>query len=141
MLSSEEPLRILISVVSSFIFAGILKMIFRRSKKQAISIKTAFATGGMPSSHTAIVASLTTSIFLYEGFSTLFITSLFISLIVMSDAVGVRMETGKQAKALNSMLKTNKFNESAGHTPKEVIGGLAVGIITSLLFFFIRFGF
>ena len=137
MIQENIPLSIAIIVIISFSITGILKIIIRHFQGEKVRISNAFSTGGMPSSHTTIVSSLTTSIFLYEGFSNLFVALIFISLIIMSDAMGVRMETGLQAKALNKLLKTKEFNEKSGHKPTEVLGGLFVGILTALLLFLV----
>ncbi len=136
MVTSNAQLNILIATIASFFVAGAIKIIISYFKKEKVEFSMAFSTGGMPSSHTAVVSALTTSIFMHEGVSTLFIASLFFSLVIMSDAIGVRMQVGKQAKALNKLLKTSDFNENSGHTPMQVLGGLIVGILFSVLLFF-----
>ena len=139
MITNNVPLNIFIATSVSFFVAGALKILITYFKREKVNFKMALSTGGMPSSHTAVVAGLTTSVLMHEGFSVLFVISLFFSIIVMTDAVGVRMETGKQAKALNKMLKTKEFNERSGHTLLQVIGGLIVGVLIGTLLFFISF--
>ena len=99
----------------------------------------------MPSSHSALVASLTVSIGIRQGFdSDLFIFACFMALIVIRDAVGVRRSNGLQAKALNDLgAKFAENNETyhfravreiQGHKPVEAVAGIILGIITSILF-------
>lgn len=101
--------------------------------------------GGMPSSHSSFVTSLTTIIGLTEGFdSSHFAISLIISLVVMYDAMGVRYETGKQAEILNVLVKGNKtfkektilLKEKVGHMPIEVFCGCLLGIVVGLIFYY-----
>ena len=106
-----------------------------------------FGTGGMPSSHSATVTALCTSVAIKEGFgSPLFAISALLCIIVMNDAVGVRQETGKQSKALNLILKEmsdspEKFNEHfrelIGHTPLQVVCGALTGFAVAMLMGFI----
>ena len=104
--------------------------------------------GGMPSSHSSFVTSLTTIIGLTEGFeSSHFAISLIFSLVVMYDAMGVRYETGKQAEILNILVKGNKksfkektilLKEKVGHMPIEVFCGFLLGIVMALIFYYFR---
>lgn len=98
-------------------------------------------SGGMPSSHSAIVTSLTTIVGLLNGFDSLyFAICLIFSSVVLYDAMGVRYETGKQAEIINLLIKSNKsfkektiiLKEKVGHKPIEVLCGCLLGIIVSL---------
>jgi len=104
-------------------------------------------TGGMPSSHAAIVCALVTSVGIYEGLdSNLFIFSLIFAMVVLRDAVGVRRAAGLQAKALNNLgrqyakltgMEFHSVKEIQGHTPLEVLVGVVLGIaiaFSSVLF-------
>jgi uncharacterized protein len=101
------------------------------------------ATGGMPSSHAASVAALTTMVGLHEGFSSmLFGVTLFFSLIVMYDAAGLRRAAGRQAAILNRLIDehfkhpeagTQRLIELLGHTPFEVFVGAILGVGSALL--------
>jgi acid phosphatase family membrane protein YuiD len=101
------------------------------------------ATGGMPSSHAASVAALSTSVGIVEGFrSTLFGATLFFSLIVMYDAAGLRRAAGRQAALLNRLIeehfqhpeeKAQKLFELLGHTPLEVLVGGLLGVGVALM--------
>jgi len=99
-------------------------------------------TGGMPSSHAASVAALTTTVGLTEGLlSSLFGVTLFFSLIVMYDAAGLRRAAGHQARLLNKIvagsedraLRQHQLFESLGHTPFEVLVGAGLGIIAAVI--------
>ncbi len=100
-------------------------------------------TGGMPSSHSASVAALSTTVGLNEGFrSTLFGVTLFFSLIVMYDAAGLRRAAGRQASILNRLIaehhtlrdfRDRRLMELLGHTPFEVFVGALLGVLYTLL--------
>lgn len=110
-----------------------------------------FQTGGMPSSHSAGVSSLTTYIALRQGLPTFdFALSLVYGLIVMYDAQGIRRQTGELTLKVNSLdelmgkisnkekvqFKENspkKLKEMLGHEPDEVIGGALLGIIVGMI--------
>ena len=105
-------------------------------------------TGGMPSSHAASVAALSTSVGLENGFrSLLFGVTLYFSLVVMYDAAGLRRAAGRQAAILNRLIdehfrfpgrETQKLMELLGHTPLEVAVGAMIGVLASLLYHWIR---
>ncbi len=104
-----------------------------------------FGSGGMPSSHSAMVVSLAIMIGALNGFaSPLFAICLVLSLIVMYDAAGVRRETGTQGKVINQILRDfllegkqitdEQLKELVGHTPLEVFGGAIVGVIVAVAY-------
>jgi acid phosphatase family membrane protein YuiD len=136
----ENP--IFLSSVSSWFIAQIIKAVVillgrRRSIRNVVEA-IVWRTGGMPSSHAALVTSMTTSVAFLEGIrSNLFVVSFFISLIVLRDAVGVRRSSGLQARALNSLGKQavdkidaefHPVKEVHGHRPLEVVLGSLLGI-------------
>ncbi len=100
-------------------------------------------TGGMPSSHSASVAALSTAVGLQEGFgSALFGVTLYFSLVVMYDAAGLRRAAGKHAAVLNRLIErhfrqpqddTQRLMELLGHTPFEVLVGGLLGVLSALL--------
>lgn len=102
-------------------------------------------TGGMPSSHSASVAALSTAVGLWHGFNTvLFSVTLYFSLIVMYDAAGLRRAAGRQAAVLNRLIErhfqhtetdTQKLMELLGHTPFEVFIGATLGVGSAILWF------
>jgi acid phosphatase family membrane protein YuiD len=99
-------------------------------------------TGGMPSSHAASVAALTTAVGMQEGFRTaLFGVTLFFSLIVMYDAAGLRRAAGRQAAILNRLIDEHfkhpeagaqRLMELLGHTPLEVLVGCILGVLSAI---------
>ena len=124
--------------------AQILKFIVYLIKNRHINFKILSTTGGMPSSHSAMVSALTTSVGLVEGWwSQLFSVSLAFSLVVMYDAAGVRLAAGRMAATLNKLVEDiyenkghtiTKLKELLGHTPKEVFAGAMLGIAIGLYF-------
>jgi acid phosphatase family membrane protein YuiD len=100
--------------------------------------------GGMPSSHSALVASLTHGIGLYIGFgSSQFALSFVLAMIVIYDATGIRRQAGKHAEIINAIvidlasghaLQQEKLREVLGHTPLEALAGTLMGIAISQLF-------
>jgi len=113
-----------------------------------INFKRFVETGGMPSSHSAVVASLMTAIGLSEGFSSpMFAISFVFSFIVMYDAAGVRRAAGKQAQILNQLINSKqvkvdtneKLKELLGHTPIQVFVGAIYGIVVGYLTMLIAF--
>lgn len=125
-------LNLLIAIAVSALLAQIIDLIIVSVKTKKFILSRLWETGGFPSSHSAGVASLATGVFILEGLSTLFIVTLAFTAIVLRDAVGVRLEVGRHSKYLNKKHKTS-FNEKAGHTPLEVISGIVLGIVISLL--------
>lgn len=104
-----------------------------------------FSSGGMPSSHSALMTAITLSIGVVEGFnSALFALAFAISMIVLYDAAGVRREAGRHAEKINILLteffsgqpiSDKQLKEVIGHTPAQVLAGVVLGIGTALLFF------
>jgi acid phosphatase family membrane protein YuiD len=111
-------------------------------KKQSVHLKDIFLTGGMPSSHSSLVASLSLMIFLTEGFSTIFFVTFFFSAIVIRDAMGIRRATGEEGMMINRIIKATKLklpekHYAMGHTPEEVIIGIIIGFLSALLVYFL----
>ena len=116
------------------ILSQIVKTIIETIKYKKINISRLFdGMGGMPSTHSSLVASLTTLIYLNYGIiSPLFSISLIFSLIVIYDSMGIRYESGKQAKTINNILGT-KLKEPLGHKPIETLIGVLFGIVLSII--------
>lgn len=97
----------------------------------------------MPSSHSAVVCSLSTCIGREYGFdSGIFAISMVMAFVVMYDAAGVRRAAGKQARILNKILETpglttvevqEKLVEVLGHTPVQVFVGAILGVLVGAL--------
>ncbi|MBU8879017.1 divergent PAP2 family protein [Bacillus sp. FJAT-29790] len=132
-----------------------LKIPIHYYKKKEFRPELFFHTGGMPSSHSAGVSSLTTFIALKRGVPTIdFALSLVYGLIVMYDAQGIRRQTGELTLKVNRMGEqmdkiqkdesvkvekesSKKLKEMLGHQPVEVIGGALLGVITGTIGYFL----
>lgn len=120
------------------------KVLWELATTKKLNFKRIIGAGGMPSSHTAIVVSITTMVGRSQGIdSVIFAVSLIFSLVVMYDACGVRRQAGKQARILNDIVNTpglstvqvrEKLVEALGHTPLQVIVGAIVGFAAGMLF-------
>ena len=108
------------------------------------NFKRILGAGGMPSSHSGVVMSLTVLIGRNAGFDSYAFAAAFVfSCIVMYDAAGVRRAAGKQARLLNKIIDTpgltgvqvqERLVEVLGHTPLQVFVGAAIGIIVGSIF-------
>lgn len=129
--------------VSIWLLIQIWKFIWDIITNRKINLKRLLGAGGMPSSHSAVVTSLTTLVGYYEGVdSAIFAISLIFALVVMYDAAGVRRAAGKQARILNQILNNKNMSEVTvqekliellGHTPFEVFVGAVIGICYALI--------
>ncbi len=128
--------------ITTWFVVQLLKVLFELLKYKKLNIKRMVGSGGMPSSHSALVCSLATSVGITEGVnSPLFAITVVLAGIVMYDASGVRRAAGKQAKILNQIIESEgkninvqeKLIELLGHTPLEVYVGSAIGIAMSFL--------
>lgn len=132
---------VFISAASGWLIAQILKTLIHLFLSKKFVAERLVGSGGMPSSHSATVCALSTAACLEYGAGSFeFAISLILSLIVMYDAMGVRRETGIQAKVLNEIIETfekmghkelsaqDKLKEFVGHTPLQVLVGGILGI-------------
>ena len=139
--------RILECCLVAWFSAQVTKTIIDGIRHRGWSLRTLlFGSGGMPSSHTAFVAALCTMVGMQEGFqSTAFSISFVLLFVVMTDAIGVRRETGRQGSAINLLMdwfvqenETETDNpdlkERMGHSPLEVLVGLLWGIACALIY-------
>jgi uncharacterized protein len=112
-------------------------------RKDGLQLSDLYVSGGFPSSHTSFIVSITALIGLRQGLgSDLFAALVIISGIVMYDSVGVRRSNGQLVDALNELtakqnirLKTH-VHKAKGHTPLEVFGGIATGLVVAIGFYF-----
>lgn len=132
-----------VAVILAWLSAQTIKVIRGIIRYKRFDFRSFLDTGGMPSSHSAAVASLTTVVGLYYGFGSIpFGITLVYSLIIMFDAAGVRRNVGRQAMILNKIVdemskgkqvEEKRLKELLGHTPTEVFAGAFWGIIVSLI--------
>jgi len=134
--------------IAQFIKAAISLLKARKEPLHEAMLIFFWRTGGMPSSHSAVAVSISTAVALTEGYSNLFIVSLFLSLIVIRDALGVRRSAGLQSKALNQLgsdlsakfgIRYESVKEVHGHTWPEVFIGAILGFCIAFAFCNLRF--
>ena len=146
----ENP--ILLSTLTSWFFAQIIKTIImllktRRKTPKATLESLIWRTGGMPSSHSALVASMVVSVAFAEGMqSNLFVVTLMLALIIIRDSLGVRRSSGIQSRILNMLgrqvgekltIDYHPVKEIHGHTPLEVLVGILLGIFIAVAYRFL----
>jgi acid phosphatase family membrane protein YuiD len=131
---------------AAWVLAQVIKVALHTAVNRKFDVSRLIDTGGMPSSHTAFVCALSTSIGWTEGTrSALFAVTLCFSLIVIYDATNLRRNAGHQAQLLNELVVQllhgkilhekftfRKLRELLGHTPAEVFVGGVLGVCTSL---------
>ena len=111
-----------------------IKFIIETIKTKKIDIIRLFdGMGGMPSTHSSLVSSLSTIIYLNYGMeSPLTSIAIIFSLIVIYDSMGIRYESGRQAQLLNRLTDSN-LKEQLGHKPLETLVGVFLGIVLAIL--------
>ena len=138
----------LITSISSWAIAQVLKVIIHAVVCKSWDLERLFGDGGMPSGHSATVTSLAIYSALSCGTGSFqFAVCAILAIIVCHDAMGVRWETGKQAQAINELIKsiniltkkdlpTEKLKEFVGHTPVQVMAGVLLGAANACLMYF-----
>lgn len=129
--------------------AQVLKTIINFFLMGKLQIERMWGDGGMPSAHSATVCAMVVATGRYAGAnSPIFAVASVMAIITMHDAMGVRWETGEQAKVLNSLLEewieiserhapfleNMHLKEMVGHTPLQVVAGVLVGAAVGFLF-------
>jgi uncharacterized protein len=135
--------RYLLAPIVAWTIAQSAKVILYSIRERRLNLRVLAVTGGMPSSHAAIVMGLTTAIGKYLGpTSPQFAIALIFSFVVMYDAAGLRRAAGRQAAILNRLVEDlvhmrgvqeAKLRELLGHTPVEVVVGAALGVAVGLI--------
>lgn len=120
------------------------KVITELIKTKKFNFKRIMGSGGMPSSHSAVVTSIAVLIGKDAGFdSMIFALSVIIACVVMYDAAGIRRAAGKQAALLNKIVNTpgltglqvqERLVEVLGHSPFQVFVGALIGVIAGIIF-------
>jgi len=134
--------QVLIATLIAWFVAQLVKVIKDIIKERKFKFRQFTSPGGFPSSHSAAVSALATSVGLNFGFdSALFAISIIFAGVVISDAQGIRRSSGKQAEVLNTImedfythrgLKIERLKEFLGHTPFEVFIGILFGIAVAI---------
>jgi len=135
--------RFLIAPVVAWTIAQTAKVIIYSIREHRLNLRVLAVTGGMPSSHSAIVMGMTTAVGKYAGVnSAAFAIALIFSFVVMYDAAGLRRAAGRQAAILNRLVEDlvnmrgvqeAKLRELLGHTPVEVLVGAVLGVAAGLI--------
>lgn len=137
----------LLIALSSWAVAQVLKVLINAVVMKKLDWTRLFGDGGMPSGHSATVSSLATASALVYGTNSFeFALSAIFAIVVCHDAMGVRLETGKQAVMINEILKSFSFlaeeklpevklKEFVGHTPMQVIAGILLGILNAFVMY------
>ena len=140
--------KILLAAVAAWALAQVLKLLIATAVYHKFDITYLTTGGGMPSSHSALVCACAVSTAFGAGVnSPVFAVAAVLAFVVMYDAAHVRLETGKQAKVLNQLMRNlgegrpetfeEDLKELIGHTPLQVavgaVLGVAVGAVGSLL--------
>ena len=138
-----HPVRGFIAVTLAWFIAQAIKVFRDYLRNRKLNIKSFLDTGGMPSSHSASVASLSAVVALYYGvLSVPFLITIVFTLITMFDAAGVRRSVGRQGQLLNRMIDDlgqnqqityDRVKELLGHTPIQVFAGAFLGIVVALI--------
>jgi acid phosphatase family membrane protein YuiD len=131
--------RVLQATIFPWALAQILKVILDLIWKRKLNLRLLTSAGGMPSSHSALVCGLATSVGIREGSgSSIFVMTLVLAMVVMYDAAGVRRAAMMQARILNQIIdelfqghpiSEVRLRELLGHTPIEVFIGAILGIV------------
>ena len=135
----------LITALSSWGVAQIIKMIIHAVVNKKFDITRLFGDGGMPSGHSATVSSVAAVAGLVYGTGSFeFAIAMVFAIIVCHDAMGVRRETGRQAVVINEIIRTfsivsdeklpeENLKELVGHSPVQVFAGIIIGICNAFL--------
>ena len=141
----------LLTGISAWLVAQVLKVIIHAIIYKRFDITRLFGDGGMPSGHSATVSSLAAICGIVYGTHCFeFALSVILAIIVCHDAMGVRLETGKQAVLLNEIIESFnvlttkelpevKLKEFVGHTPIQVISGILLGVANAFVMYHILF--
>ncbi|HEY7782555.1 MAG TPA: divergent PAP2 family protein [Ktedonobacterales bacterium] len=135
--------RILWAAVIGWLVAQLIKVVRTLLQQRKLDLSALTASGGMPSSHSALVTATATAAARVSGLASgEFAVAAVVAGIVMYDAAGVRLAVSMQARILNHMiddffhergLQTKRLRELIGHTPIEVLVGALLGILVGLV--------
>lgn len=152
------PIAVIIISVSALVMAQVIKLVAYSIYSKKPRFDMLISTGGMPSSHSALVTSLFVSILLFTVDKGTFAEayyvpiSLVLALVVVHDSMGIRYEASKHAQILNKLIKDlsevkkkelgyeKDLKEYLGHKPIEAMMGVVLGIVVGIVGFFIMNG-
>jgi acid phosphatase family membrane protein YuiD len=135
--------KFILAPLVAWAIAQAAKVILTSTRQRRLNLRVLAETGGMPSSHAAIVMGMTTAVGKYAGVSSAaFAIALIFSFVVMYDAAGLRRAAGRQAAVLNRLvedlvhmrgMQEQRLRELLGHTPVEVVVGAMLGVGVGLI--------
>lgn len=136
---------ILNTAVLAWFFAQCIKGILASCKEKKFLLDRFFGSGGMPSSHSSLVTSLGTMVFILHGFaSTEFAIVAIFWFVTTYDAGGVRYAVGEQAKIINQIIihddkieREKLFKELMGHTKPEIFFGCCLGALVAIVYWLV----
>jgi acid phosphatase family membrane protein YuiD len=144
-LNQKGSLKIFYVTTVAWVIAQGMKVLIYWYRYHKINFRLFVGSGGMPSSHSALVSCLATTIGLETGWdSPIFLLAVGMALIIMTDAAGVRRAAGQQAKILNEIVDDlysskpfpqKRLKELLGHTPVQVFVGAFLGIGVAFLIY------
>lgn len=133
---------VLLNALFSWLFAQLIKVPLEYLHTKHWNWALFFSAGGMPSSHSATMVSVTLGTGLFYGFdSPIFALGVAVTIVVVYDAANVRRQAGIHAQRINVLvnellrghpISEKDLREVLGHTPVEVIGGILLGILIAL---------
>ena len=137
--------RIIQTGTVAWVLSQVIKTVIHLILNKKIVWERLVGDGGMPSSHSATVTSVAVATGFTAGWdSPVFAVAVFLAIIVMHDARGVRRETGKQAVVINNMLEffekmgagdmtpEQTLKEFVGHSPLQVAAGAVLGFAVAI---------
>ena len=138
----------LLTALSSWFWAQLIKTVLHAIVTKKLDLTRLVGDGGMPSGHSATVSSLAASAaFVYGLGSFEFAMAFIFAIVVCKDAMGVRLETGRQAVIINDIVEAFnslaseklpevKLKEFVGHTPLQVIAGILLGVVNTFIMYY-----
>ena len=133
---------LIVNSLAAWAAAQIIKTILYAVMHGKLDFHRLFGDGGMPSGHSATVTAMAVTAALEYGLSSpVFAIAAILAIIVMHDAMGVRLEAGKHARVLNQLMASftgevapeDVLKEFLGHTPLQVCFGALLGFCMALL--------
>lgn len=137
---------VFIACIVSSLMAQILKLPLEYLRTKQWDWSLLFGTGGMPSSHSAVVTAAAAGVGHYAGFDTpLFGLAFAVATVVVYDATNIRRQAGFHAQQINRIIteifegkakpveEFDELREVLGHSPAEALGGIVLGILVSFI--------
>ncbi|MBP7756908.1 MAG: divergent PAP2 family protein [Anaerolineaceae bacterium] len=135
--------QVLVAALLGWFIAQTLKLPIHYLRYKRWSWALWFSAGGMPSSHSSLITATTLACGLYEGFdSPVFALAFAVSMVILYDAAGVRRQAGIHAQRINALIEEffsghpisqERLKEVLGHTPREVLAGMGLGIAIAVV--------